>query len=58
MLPLEIALGFIRFMLGAAVFSFMNVVAWRLPRGRRPVSTRAWWDASASTSRCPAARAW
>ena len=25
--------NFIRFLLGAALFSFMNVVAWRLPRG-------------------------
>ena len=41
MLPLEIALGFIRFMLGAAVFSFMNVVAWRLPRGKDPLKGRS-----------------
>ena len=33
MLLLELLLGLIRFLLGAALFSFMNVVAWRLPRG-------------------------
>ena len=31
MLLLECLLGLIRFLLGAALFSFMNVVAWRLP---------------------------
>ena len=41
MLPLEILLGFIRFMLGAALFSFMNVVAWRMPRGMNFVTGRS-----------------
>ena len=33
MLLVEGLLGLIAFLLGAALFSFMNVVAWRLPRG-------------------------
>ena len=36
MLLLECLLDLIRFLLGAALFSFMNVVAWRLPRGMDP----------------------
>lgn len=41
MLLLEILLGLIRFLLGAALFSFMNVVAWRLPRGMDPLRGRS-----------------
>lgn len=48
MLLLELLLGLIRFLLGAALFSFMNVVAWRLPRDMDPLKGR---------SVCPAVRA-
>ena len=41
MLLLELLLGLIRFLLGAALFSFMNVVAWRLPRGMDPLKGRS-----------------
>lgn len=41
----EFLLALIRFFAGAALFSFMNVVAWRLPRGQSPLKGR---------SRCPA----
>lgn len=41
----EFLLALIRFLAGAALFSFMNVVAWRLPRGESPLKGR---------SRCPA----
>ena len=41
MLLLECLLGLIRFLLGAALFSFMNVVAWRLPRGMDPLQGRS-----------------
>ena len=41
MLLLEVLLGLIRFLLGAALFSFMNVVAWRLPRGMDPLKGRS-----------------
>lgn len=34
-------LGAIAFLLGAALFSFMNVVAWRLPRGKSPLTGRS-----------------
>lgn len=40
MLLLELLLGLIRFLLGAALFSFMNVVAWRLPRDMDPLKGR------------------
>ena len=42
MLLLELLLGLIRFLLGAALFSFMNVVAWRLPRGMDPLRAAAY----------------
>ena len=32
LLAVRIALGLIRFMAGAAIFSFFDVIAWRLPR--------------------------
>ena len=38
MLLLECLLDLIRFLLGAALFSFMNVVAWRLQGGDAPGS--------------------
>ena len=38
---LEGVLALIRFMLGAALFSFMNVVAWRLPRGQSVTKGRS-----------------
>ncbi len=41
MLLLECLLGLIRFLLGAALFSFMNVVAWRLPRDMDPLKGRS-----------------
>ncbi len=41
MLLLECLLGLIRFLLGAALFSFMNVVAWRLPRNMDPLKGRS-----------------
>lgn len=41
MLLLECLLDLIRFLLGAALFSFMNVVAWRLPRGMDPLQGRS-----------------
>lgn len=41
LLLVEGLLDFIRFMLGAALFSFMNVVAWRLPRGKNPFTGRS-----------------
>lgn len=41
MLLLEFLLGLIRFLLGAALFSFMNVVAWRLPRDMDPLKGRS-----------------
>ena len=41
MLLLECLLGLIRFLLGAALFSFMNVVAWRLPRNMNPLKGRS-----------------
>ena len=41
LLFLEALLWGIRFMLGAALFSFMNVVAWRLPQGKNPLSGRS-----------------
>ena len=41
MLLLELLLELIRFLLGAALFSFMNVVAWRLPRGMDPLKGRS-----------------
>lgn len=41
MLLLELLLGLICFLLGAALFSFMNVVAWRLPRGMDPLKGRS-----------------
>ena len=34
MLLVEGLLGLIAFFVGAALFNFMNVVAWRLPRGK------------------------
>lgn len=37
----EFLLWLIRFMLGAALFSFMHVVAWRLPRGQSPLGGRS-----------------
>ena len=41
MLLFECLLGLIRFLLGAALFSFMNVVAWRLPRNMDPLKGRS-----------------
>ena len=41
MLLVEGLLGLIAFLLGAALFSFMNVVAWRLPRGKNPLTGRS-----------------
>ena len=41
MLLAECLLGGICFLLGAALFSFMNVVAWRLPRGKNPLTGRS-----------------
>lgn len=41
MLLVEGLLGLITFLLGAALFSFMNVVAWRLPRGKNPLTGRS-----------------
>lgn len=41
MLLVECLLGLIAFLLGAALFSFMNVVAWRLPRGKNPLAGRS-----------------
>ena len=41
MLLLECLLGLIRFLLGAALFSFMNVVFWRLPRNMDPLKGRS-----------------
>ena len=41
MLLVEGLLGLIAFFLGAALFSFMNVVAWRLPRGKNPLTGRS-----------------
>ena len=41
MLLLECLLDLIRFLLGAALFSFMNVVAWRLPQGMDPLQGRS-----------------
>ena len=38
---LEFLLGLIHFLVGAALFSFMNVVAWRLPRGMDPLKGRS-----------------
>ena len=37
----EFLMALIRFLLGAALFSFMNVVAWRLPRGASPFVGRS-----------------
>ena len=41
LLLIEALLWGIRFMLGAALFSFMNVVAWRLPQGKSPLTGRS-----------------
>ena len=41
MLLLECLLDLIRFLLGAALFSFMNVVAWRLPRSMDPLQAKS-----------------
>ena len=41
MLLFEFCCGLIQFFLGAALFSFMNVVAWRLPRGLDPLKGRS-----------------
>ena len=41
MLLVEGLLGLIAFLLGAALFSFMNVVAWRLPRNMDPLKGRS-----------------
>ena len=50
MLLVEGLLGLIAFLLGAALFSFMNVVAWRLPRGRQRQSSAST-PPSSSTNR-------
>ena len=41
MLAAQALLALIAFLLGAALFSFMNVVAWRLPRGKDPLTGRS-----------------
>ena len=41
LLLIEALLWGIRFMLGAALLSFMNVVAWRLPQGKSPLTGRS-----------------
>ena len=41
MLAAQTLLALIAFLLGAALFSFMNVVAWRLPRGKNPLTGRS-----------------
>ena len=41
MLAAQALLALIAFLLGAALFSFMNVVAWRLPRGKNPLTGRS-----------------
>ena len=41
MLAAQALLALIAFLLGAALFSFMSVVAWRLPRGKDPLTGRS-----------------
>ena len=49
MLLAECLLGGICFLLGAALFSFMNVVAWRLPRGKNSLTGRSFCPSCGAT---------